>query len=99
MKSTLLRIFFEWALIASVLMTVAFFSCFYWKSRQLRACTAQLAEAQARFQNNRTLMGLLVTECREYGKTNADMARLLNPAAPQSPAAPAPAPVAKPRAK
>lgn len=102
MKSTLLRIFLEWALLASVLMSVAFFACYCVKSRQLRACKAQLGEAQVRFQNNRAWMTMLVAECREYAKTNADMARLFNAAAPQPPAAAptvAPAPATKPKAK
>jgi hypothetical protein len=101
MKSTLLRIFFEWALIASVLMSVGFFAWFFGKSRQLRSCSAQMADAQSRFQNNRALMGMLVAECQEYAKTNADLARLLNPAAAQMPAAPmsTPAPAPKPKAK
>lgn len=97
MKSTLLRIFFEWALIASVLMSVGFFAWFVGKSRQLRACSAQMADAQSRFQNNRALMQMLVAECQEYAKTNADLARLLNPAAVQAPAAPVSA--TKPKAK
>ena len=97
MKSSLLRTFFEWALITSVLMSVGFFAWYCGKSRQLRASNAQLADAQARFQNNRALMGMLLAECQEYAKTNADMARFLNPSTPQAPVAPAPA--TKPKTK
>jgi hypothetical protein len=100
MKSTLLRIFFEWALLASVLLSVLFFACYCVKSRQLRARNAQMGEAQARFQASRALMTMLAAECREYAKTNADMARLLNPSAAQVPAAAvAPVPATKPKMK
>jgi hypothetical protein len=95
MKSTLLRIFFEWALLASVLMSVAFFGCYCAKSHQLRACRAQVEQAQARFQNSRALVAMLGPDCREYAKTNADMARLLNLPMAQPPAAAAPAPATK----
>jgi hypothetical protein len=98
MKSTLLRTFFEWALITSVLMSVGFFAWFWQKSRDLRACNSQLANAQSQFQNNRALMGMLLGECQEYGKTNADMARFLTPGVAQPPAAPA-APATKPKTK
>ena len=100
MKSTLLRTFFEWALITSVLMSVGFFTWFWMESRGVRACNAQLADANQRFQNNRALMGMLAAECQEYAKTNADMARFLSTGIPQSVAAPVvPAPVTKPKAK
>ncbi len=87
MKSTLLRTFFEWALITSVLMSVLFFAWFFVKSRQARAYNVQIARAQVRLQYNRNVMNMLLAECQAYAKTNADMAKLLAP----TPAAPAPA--------
>lgn len=87
MKSNLLRTFFEWALITSVLMSVGFFGWYLVKSRAVRACNSQIAFSQAGFQNNHTVMSVLLTECREYAKTNADLARLLDPPRPVAPAA------------
>jgi hypothetical protein len=97
MKNNLLRTFFEWALITSVLMSTGFFVWYYLKSREARHCTAQIADAQAGYQSNHAVVAVLLTECREYAKTNADMARLLDSSIP-APAAPA-APASKPRAK
>jgi hypothetical protein len=104
MKSTLMRIFFEWALIASVLMSVGFFIWYWQTSRAYRAFNAELTAPQSRFQvaqtqfqNNRVLLGLLKAECQAYAKTNADMARFLNSGSAQQPAAPAPA--TKPKTK
>lgn len=97
MKSTLLRTFFEWALITSVLMSVGFFGWYWISSRQARGYNAQIAAAQSAIQNNRAVMTMLLAECQAYGRTNADMARLLSsqPAAPAGatkPAAPATTP-------
>jgi len=86
MKSNLLRTFFEWALITSVLMSVLFFAWYFVKSREARAYNIQIARAQVRLQYNRNIMNMLMAECQAYAKTNADMARLLVPVAP--PAAP-----------
>jgi hypothetical protein len=104
MKSTLLRTFFEWALITSVLMSVGFFLWFWQTSRASRAFNAELTApqsqfqaAQTQFQNNQVLLGLLRADCQAYAKTNADMARFLNSEPTQPPAAPAPA--TKPKAK
>jgi len=91
MKSNLLRTFFEWALITSVLMSVLFFAWFVVKSRKARAYNVQIARAQVRLQYNRNVMAMLAAECQAYARTNADMAKLL---APQT-AAPAPAAPAK----
>jgi hypothetical protein len=96
MKSNLLRTFFEWALITSVLMSIGFFGWYYSESRAVRICNSQLATAQAGYQNNHAVMGVLLGECREYAKTNADMARLLEGGRPAAPAAPG---ALKPRAK
>ena len=95
MKSSLLRTFFEWALITSVLTSVGFFGWYSVKSHQLRAARGQADGAQADFQNNRNVMGSLLAECQMYARTNADMARLLTP--PQ--ATPMAAPATKPGAK
>src|ERR1041385_3719993 len=77
MKNSLLRTFFEWALITSVLMSVGFFVWYWLNSRAVRAVTTQIAKEEANFQNNRAGMTLLVAECQAYAKTNADLARLL----------------------
>jgi hypothetical protein len=97
MKSNLLRTFFEWALITSLLMSVGFFGWYYAASRGIRICEANIAAGQARFQNNHTVMGVLLFECKTYAKTNAEMARLLESFKAPAPAAPAPAPAATPK--
>jgi hypothetical protein len=90
MKSNLLRTFFEWALITSVLMSVLFLAWFIVKSRQARAYNVQIARAQVRLQYNRNVMAMLAAECQAYARTNADMAKLLSPSAPvPAPTAPA----------
>lgn len=89
MKNSLLRTFFEWALITSVLMSAGFFVWYYQQSRAVRSAESRISAAQVGIQNNHTVMSVLLSECREYGKTNADMARLLSSGAPQAPAAPA----------
>jgi hypothetical protein len=96
MKSSLLRTFFEWALITSVLMSVGFLTWYCFKSRAARAENSRLASAQIDLQNNRAVIGMLLSECQAYGRTNADMARLL---ATGGPAAPAPTATTKPGAK
>jgi hypothetical protein len=91
MKSNLLRTFFEWALITSVLMSVLFFAWFLVKSREARAYNVRIARAQVRLQSNRNLMAVLQAECQAYARTNADFAKFLaTPAAApaQAPAAP-----------
>jgi hypothetical protein len=93
MKSNLLRTFFEWALITSVLMSVLFLAWFIVKSRQARAYNVQIARAQVRLQYNRNVMAMLAAECQAYARTNADMAKLITPSA--APAATAPAKGAK----
>jgi hypothetical protein len=96
MKSNLLRTFFEWALITSVIMSVLFFAWFFIKSRDARGYNVQIARAQVRLQYNRNVMSMLLAECQAYAKTNADMARLLTPPPPAAlPAQPAPAKGAK----
>jgi hypothetical protein len=95
MKSSLLRTFFEWALITSVLMSVGFFAFYFMKSRAARASSSQIAITQTGFQYNRTVMAMLLSECQAYARTNADMARLLGPMSP----APVPAANSKPGAK
>jgi Tfp pilus assembly protein PilV len=95
MKSSLLRTFFEWALITSVLMSVGFFGWYWLKTRTIRTTNNHMAAAQAELQRNRAVMGLLFAECQAYARTNADMARLLAPPAATQSAAPAPKPGAK----
>lgn len=101
MKNSLLRTFFEWALITSVLMSVGFFAWFWLKSRAVRSYSSQIATAQLTIQNNHAVMTVLLGECREYAKTNADMARFLEAEkVPATASAPAPAPATtKPRTK
>jgi hypothetical protein len=88
MKSNLLRTFFEWALITSVLMSPLFLAWYIFKSREARAYNTQIARNQVRLQNDRNLMNWLNAECMAYGKTNAEFAKFLA----TSFAAPAPAP-------
>jgi len=95
MKSNLLRTFFEWALITSVLMSVLFFGWYLVKSRQARAYDSQIAQAQLRLQNGQNMMAALQAACQMYARTNADLAKFLAPPA----AAPAPAPSASAPAK
>ena len=96
MKNNLLRTFFEWALVTSVLMSTGFFFWYYFKSREVRKCRVQIASAEAGYQSNHAVTAVLQGECVEYAKTNADLARFLQP----SPTPPATsAPVNKPRAK
>ena len=87
MKSSLLRTFFEWALITSVLMSVGFFAWYYVASHAWRARNAQIIQNQGHLQYIRNVMGVLQAECQVYARTNADMQRLLTP----PPAATAPA--------
>jgi hypothetical protein len=94
MKSTLLRTFFEWALITSVLMSVGFFVWYYMKSHDVRNYNAQITSGQAHLQYNRNVMAILTAECQAYARTNADLGRFLTPAS--APAAPA---TTKPGAK
>lgn len=99
MKDNLLRTFFEWALITSVLMSVGFFGWYFTNSRAVRSCKAQIALAQAGYNKNHAVMGLLLAECRDYARTNADLARLLDSGkTPAMPAPTAPAPI-KPRTR
>jgi len=95
MKSTLLRTFFEWALITSVLMSVGFFAWYYMKSHDVRKYNSQVTAGQAHLQYNRNVIAILTAECTAYARTNADMARFLTPA----PAPAAPAVTTKPGAK
>ena len=88
MKSTLLRTFFEWALITSVLMSVGFFAWYYMKSHAVRTYNAQITAGQTHLQYTRNVMGILNAECQVYARTNADLARFLSSAStPSAPAA------------
>jgi hypothetical protein len=97
MKNNLLRTFFEWALITSVLMSTGFFMWYYLKSREVRRCNARIATAEGGYQSNHAITAMLLTECKEYAKTNADMARLLDSSISSNPSPSAPA--NKPRGK
>ena len=95
MKSNPLRTLLEWALIASLLLSVWYFIRFFNQSREARGLQPQLQQAMIQLQNNRVLMGNLIVNCDEYAKTHPDMSRLLEvlraPAAPAAtPAAPKP---------
>jgi len=89
MKSNLLRIFFEWALIASVLMSVGFFVLFFMNSHSARAYEVQIANTQSHLQGDRNFLVALGNDCQAYAKTNVDMQRFL-----ATLGQPAPAPVA-----
>ena len=91
MKSNLLRIFFEWALITSVLMSVGFFVWYFVKSHSARAYEIQIANDQARLQGYRNFLVALGNDCQAYGKTNADMQRFLASLGQPQPAPVAPA--------
>lgn len=58
-------------------MSVGFCVRYSMKSRVVRACENQTENAKAHIQNNQGFVNALGAECQEYGKTNADMARLL----------------------
>ena len=91
MKSNLLRIFFEWALIASVLMSVGFFVLFFARSHSARSYEVQIANAQAHLQSDRNFLVALGNDCQAYAKTNADMQRFLASLGQPQPAPVAPA--------
>jgi hypothetical protein len=95
MKSSLLRTFFEWALITSVLMSVGFLTWYCLKSRAIRATNSRIARTQFDIQKNRAVIGVLLAECQAYSKTNSDMARLLAAGVPAPASAAAPKPGAK----
>ncbi len=94
MKSNLLRTFFEWALITSVLMSIGFFAWFYFQSRAVRICDSNIANAEIRYQNNHTVMGMLLNECQQYAQTNSDLKKVLDSL--RAPLTPPAAPAGKP---
>ncbi|HLX69820.1 MAG TPA: hypothetical protein VKV04_09360 [Verrucomicrobiae bacterium] len=77
MKSNLLRIFFEWALITSVLMSVGFFVWFFIESHSARGYETQIANAQAHLQGDRNFLMSIGNDVQVYAKTNVDMQRFL----------------------
>lgn len=89
MKSNLLRIFFEWALITSVLMSVGFFIWFFVESHSARAYEMQIGNAQAHLQNDRNFLAALANDVQVYSKTNMDMQRFLASLSQPAPATPA----------
>jgi hypothetical protein len=97
MKSNLLRVFLEWALIASVIMSIGFFAWFFFTSHSARSSENQIVNAQTRLQYNRQLVAALDNDCGAYGKTNADFQHFLNSLS-QPTATPAPTPT-KPATK
>jgi hypothetical protein len=78
MKSNLLRTFFEWALITSILMSVGFFAWYYIQSRAVRISKSNITNAEARYQSNHAVMGVLLTECQQYSQTNAELKKVLD---------------------
>ena len=90
MKSSLLRTFFEWALITSVLMSVLFFGWYWAKSHETSKELEKMAAADIAYrgnlQNNQEVMARLAAECQAYARTNADLARLLSPPPATAPA-------------
>lgn len=103
MKNNLLRTFFEWALITSVLMSVGFFVWYYFKSHTARGYVVQVANEEnnmrASFERNGRIVAVLMAECQQYARTNADLARLLAPQKPVSVAPAAPTPTARPKTR
>lgn len=99
MKSNLLRTFFEWALITSVLMSVGFFYWFWTKSRQVRSYQNQIGTAEAGIQQNNAVMRMLWNESEDYAKTHPELTPVLQSLLQAQPAAPSSAPVAKKPAK
>lgn len=91
MKSNLLRIFFEWALIASVLMSIGFFFWYFMRSNSARAYETQNANAQAHLQSDRNFLVALGNDCQAYARTNTEMQKFLASLNQQAPAQTAPA--------
>lgn len=87
MKSNLQRIFFEWALITSVLMSVGFFGWYWMKSHQTHVSESQIGADNEQFQNLQRRMAPLIRDSEEYAKTNPDLARLLASLNSSAPAA------------
>lgn len=87
MKSNL-RVFCEWALITSVLMSFGFFVWFLVKSHAARTDEVQIARAQFQYQQNHQFLNALGMECQQYAKTNAEFARFLASLNQPAPAAP-----------
>jgi hypothetical protein len=77
MKSNLLRVFLEWALITSVLMSVGFFVWYWMKSHQVHVVESHIGADNEQFQRMQVVMTSLGRDCDEYGKTNPDLARFL----------------------
>jgi hypothetical protein len=77
MKSNSLRTFFEWALMTSVLMSIGFFVWYLLESRSARGSEVQTTAAKVHIQNNQAWVNSLAAECRDYARTNQEMARFL----------------------
>jgi hypothetical protein len=97
MKSNLLRIFFEWALIASLLMSIGFFAWYWIASHGVRVRESQIAAINEQFQRTQNIMHALGEDCAEYSKTNADLARFLASLASMSAPPPSAAAPVKPK--
>jgi hypothetical protein len=77
MKSNLLRTFFEWVLITSVLMSVGSFALYWMKSRDARVAESRLNNANLQVQRTQFVLQALSRDCDKYAETNPDLARLL----------------------
>jgi hypothetical protein len=88
MKSNTLRTIFEWALAMSLLLSVIFFIQFFMRTRQERSYQAEMS----RFQNTHMMLNMVQNDLGEYAKTHPDLKTFME----AKPAAPAPAPAAKP---
>ena len=91
MKSNLLRIFFEWALITSVLMSVGFCIWYLVASRQLRSSVSQRDNLRAHYEGEHNFLLALGNETEAYARTNVDMRRFLASLKQPTPAPAAPA--------
>jgi len=70
MKNNLLTVALTWVLAISLIASVFFCIQFYFQTKRLRTDSARLQQEMARFQNNRSLIGYLINDVAEYGKTH-----------------------------
>ena len=77
MKSNLLRVFLEWALITSVLMSVGFFVWYWMKTHQVHVAESHIGADNEKFQKMQMVMTSLGRDCDEYAKTNPEFARFM----------------------
>jgi hypothetical protein len=98
MKSNVVRTLLDWALMASLVLSIVFLIQFFQRTRELRNLQGTLAvEAQKR-QLNLALLNALATEASRYSERDPGMKQLLESIRPASAAAttnPTPQPVTR----